>query len=292
MSARIPAPLASGCAPVGGRGEVATWSRFSRHLSGGSKVTPVRVSCRPSPASTGPVCLSWCPSLEGGAGAVMGVVVSPDVDRLSCMAQVGGQVRVAAPVREGAIEARDDASLRRLCRSSVLPLDLPVPMPPEDRVRGKFGSVAPRDDALPMGCARHRSPRMAVSVAITGSQVRTVLHAQTVEETGDGGRRLWVRAQPGGVRVSPRDVARLGHGLGRHGPKPSFAAMPSGCDAHRGITDRRGLRTGPSSVPLLTSGSNRQQTVSSCCAWVAEGDLSRIERCQTQSRTARLEPIS
>jgi len=66
-----------------------------------------------------------------------------------------------------------------------VPFDLVLGAPLQDRVRGQLRPVARREEGLPIGYGRARSPQIAQRVAITGSQVSTVvLLNHTAEETG------------------------------------------------------------------------------------------------------------
>lgn len=74
-------------------------------------------------------------------GAVMVVVFPPGPDQSPGMAQVGEQVLVEALVPQAAIEAFHEAVLHRLSRRDVVPLDVALLLPLQDRVRGELGAI-------------------------------------------------------------------------------------------------------------------------------------------------------
>lgn len=67
--------------------------------------------------------------------AVMVVVVTPCRDQVTGMAQAGEQVLVEALVPQAAVEALDEAVLHGFAGCDVVPFDLPVLLPRQDRVR-------------------------------------------------------------------------------------------------------------------------------------------------------------
>lgn len=71
----------------------------------------------------------------------MVVVVAPCRDQVAGMAQTGEQVLVQAFVPQAAVEALNEAVLHGFAGRDVVPFDLPVLLPCQDRVRGQFGAI-------------------------------------------------------------------------------------------------------------------------------------------------------
>ena len=107
--------------------------------------------------------------------AVVVVVVAPCRDQMAGMAQGREQVLVKAFIPKAAIEALDKAVLHRFPRRDVMPFDPTILLPFEDGVRGQLGPVARPEEALRRGYGHARSLQVAQRVAITGSQVSTVV---------------------------------------------------------------------------------------------------------------------
>ena len=103
------------------------------------------------------------------------VVGSPGFDQISGMGDVVEQRLVQKLVPHSAVGTFDEAVLHGLARCDVVPLNLVLCAPLQDRVRGQFGAVALREPALLIGYGRARSPQIAQRMAITGSQVSTVV---------------------------------------------------------------------------------------------------------------------
>jgi hypothetical protein len=57
------------------------------------------------------------------------------------MAQAGEQVLVEAFVPQATVEALDEAVLHRFAGSDVVPFDLPVLLPRQDRIRGQLRAI-------------------------------------------------------------------------------------------------------------------------------------------------------
>ena len=66
--------------------------------------------------------------------AVMVVVVAPCRDQVAGMAQAGEQMLVEALVPQAAVEALDEAVLHGFARRDVVPFDLSVLLPRQDRI--------------------------------------------------------------------------------------------------------------------------------------------------------------
>lgn len=66
--------------------------------------------------------------------AVMDVVVAPCRDQVASMAQAGEQVLVEAFVPQMTVEVLDEAVLHRFAGRDVVPFDLSVLLPSQDRV--------------------------------------------------------------------------------------------------------------------------------------------------------------
>ena len=73
--------------------------------------------------------------------AVMIVVVAPCRDQLAGMSQAGEQVLVEAFVPQSTVEALDKAVLHGPARRDVVPFDLPVLLPSQDRIRSQLRPV-------------------------------------------------------------------------------------------------------------------------------------------------------
>ena len=73
--------------------------------------------------------------------AVVIVVVAPGVDQVTGMAQARKQVLVQALIPKTDIEALHEAVLHRFAERAVVPFDLPVLLPLQDRVAGQFSAV-------------------------------------------------------------------------------------------------------------------------------------------------------
>ena len=95
------------------------------------------------------------------------------------------QVLVVARVAHPSLEALGEGVLHRLAWSDLAPVDPGRLRKSEDGRRGELRSVARREEGLLRGFGRLRSSQIAQRVAITGSQVATVvLHNHTAKETG------------------------------------------------------------------------------------------------------------
>jgi hypothetical protein len=115
-----------------------------------------------------------------------GVVVVPPEGQLPAgICQAVEDLLVEAFVAQAAVEAFDEGVLLRLSGIDVVPLDTVFLRPFQDCLARELGAVARREEGLPIGYGRARSPQIAQRVAITGSQVSTVvLLNHTAEETG------------------------------------------------------------------------------------------------------------
>ena len=103
------------------------------------------------------------------------VVVAPCRNQMAGMAQVWEQVLVQAFIPQAAIEAFHEAVLHRLAWRDVMPFHTAIFLPFEHGVRRQLGAVARREEGLLRGYGRTRSLQIAQRVAITGSQVSTVV---------------------------------------------------------------------------------------------------------------------
>jgi len=97
----------------------------------------------------------------------MVVVVAPGPDQMAGMAQVSKQVLVEALVHQTAVGALHEAVLHRLAGRDVVPLDLTLLLPFQDRFRGEIGPIASRKEALFVSYGHARSRQIAQRVAIT-----------------------------------------------------------------------------------------------------------------------------
>ena len=78
----------------------------------------------------------------------LGVVVDPPCfDDPSGLAKVREQVLVEAFVAQPAVERLDEAVLRRLAGSDVMPFHIAILLPSEDGARGQLGAVVADDHA-------------------------------------------------------------------------------------------------------------------------------------------------
>ena len=78
---------------------------------------------------------------EGRVGPFGVVVRDPGRDQIAGMGEVAEQRLVQELVPHPAVEAFDKAVLHRLARRDVVPFDLVLGAPLQDRVRGQFGPV-------------------------------------------------------------------------------------------------------------------------------------------------------
>jgi len=69
------------------------------------------------------------------------VILVPSRDQVSGMAQARKQVFVQALIPKAAIEALHETVLHRFDGRDVVPFDLPVLLPFQDRVAGQFGAI-------------------------------------------------------------------------------------------------------------------------------------------------------
>lgn len=76
------------------------------------------------------------------------VVGAPCRNHATGMAQRREQVFVEAFLAHPSVEAFDQTVLHWFSRRDVMPADLAIFLPFEDRVAGQFGAVAPREEAL------------------------------------------------------------------------------------------------------------------------------------------------
>ena len=75
-------------------------------------------------------------------GAVMVKIDAPRCDQLTGVSEAVEQVLVQALVPHPAVEAFDKAVLHWLAGGDVMPVNLAVLLPFQDRIRRQFGSVA------------------------------------------------------------------------------------------------------------------------------------------------------
>ena len=71
----------------------------------------------------------------------MVVVVAPCRDQVAGVAQAGEQVLVQAFIPQTTVEALDEAVLHRFAGRDVVPFDLPVLLPCQDRIRGQLRAI-------------------------------------------------------------------------------------------------------------------------------------------------------
>ena len=126
---------------------------FRGYVTTGLDVTPVKL--RQSELASGFARMLWRLDLRNAAGSIGGrqpaytamrphivVVVAPSPQHRPRMAHGREQRLVQAFVAQATIEALDVAVLLRLARRDVMPLDLLVLCPAQDRQAGQLGSVA------------------------------------------------------------------------------------------------------------------------------------------------------
>src|SRR6056297_4328790 len=122
---------------------------------------------------------------DRAVGSDLVVVSTPILQLLASIGKAHEPVRVQAFRPELRIERLDEAVVGRLAGAGEVQRDV-VGIGPKIEVPGdEFAAVARREEGLPVGYGRARSPQIAQRVAITGSQVSTVvLLNHTAEETG------------------------------------------------------------------------------------------------------------
>src|SRR6056297_2066160 len=122
---------------------------------------------------------------EGAVWADGVVVDAPLLDDDLGLADGVEDLAVEQFVPEPRVEALNVAVFPRRARLDVGGPGADRCDPVPDRGRDELGTVARREEGLPVGYGRARSPQIAQRVAITGSQVSTVvLLNHTAEETG------------------------------------------------------------------------------------------------------------
>ncbi len=90
----------------------------------------------------------------GPRGVVIG---DPGCEQIAGMGEVAKQRLVQKLIPHPAVEAFDETVLHRLARRDVMPIDLVLSTPLQDRVRGQFGVIARREEGLLVGYGRLRS---------------------------------------------------------------------------------------------------------------------------------------
>jgi len=105
------------------------------------------------------------------------VVVAPEGQLPSRIVQSVEDLLVQQLIAQATIERLDEDVLLRLARVDVMPWNGVLVGPSQNGPTGELGPVARREEGLPRGYGHARSPQIAQRVAITGSQVSTmVLH--------------------------------------------------------------------------------------------------------------------
>ena len=113
------------------------------------------------------------------------VIVAPERQLAPDVVQGVEDLLVQELVAQAAVAALDEGILLGLARVDVMRGHPVLVGPLQDGAAGELRAVARREEELPIGYGHARSPQIAQRVAITGSQVSTVvLHNHTAEETG------------------------------------------------------------------------------------------------------------
>mgnify|MGYP003346125094 FL=1 len=91
--------------------------------------------------------LHWCEPVQARVRSHGIVVDPPCFDDPACFGQAAEQMFVETFVTQAAVEGFDEAVLRRFPRRDVMPLDLALFLPAEDRMKCQLRAVVADDHA-------------------------------------------------------------------------------------------------------------------------------------------------